>query len=994
MARNNASRRNANQKSVLGTAVRNASVFTLKNAAKVVMAMLVITLIACAKEQLSKPASQVKSLNDSIEVLVEHYSSSLRTLTVSATPKDTLIKSDVNFAHTAVMQYGDEAGMRYDLTLNPSAYAYVRQSKDRMDVSSELEIPTTLVKSEVIEDKPFNNGTTLGRDKHVRNTFADGNVDDIYFGYRYLAIISGGDTLATPHIVFNELKLDSIHIEKFGEQTALDKPHKLTHHYSLSFTTKGVSNRETTSTVVMRPWRVKSITDVEQVKTGEPSYQINWVGCPITKLNLVQSTPTNKGVVTVTETFDVTFNVTVPEAREQASLDSLFSKTSKGELKYAAIGDTVKHVNGFQSLNYAGGYTSRNKGLENGSNVETTATITASMPVKFSNKWGSVDIKPLEPTFEEGGFVVTSVSQDADYHMFKTVNTIIPHLGDCTMDALDEVVKIKVAKDKAEIWVDSVFVKKGNGDKYTIDATFYGSKGSKREMTWTYDGRHSASAKNFGEKITSSLNWNASALKDNGTSKENDKKEFTPDTYFEATYTATEKISNASNGAESGVFTFSETHPIVTFVHGETKIEFDERPVVLTAQAPVPAANYNVVVRDGVSYKGYTYNMTAGVVFDGEAEGDVVSQGLLLMVADEVGETSYKDEYVWNGNVLTATVTKTTPHTFADDEVETYTKAVTVSMGDLSDDKVYAENVNFTVTPSNSEKSDDDKDGVWTITKRVRNYTYTVSNGSASRQMTNEVVDYVLVFNDGTHSHTFDGKLNVSNADNFGNSYADGDFTVTPLTTTVTAVATGNGAPTLTTKGVTSIYVENKKEITWKLTYTVDEVDGGNVYVDLTFQRLINGQVNKTWKHWGLGGMFGQYKPDVEGIWVTNTKFRDNYSTTEHATDPSVYDLGDEKAYTLDNISKIEDHFSVLFDANADADGNTTREVAGHVNRWSYRYTAVDKEYNHSESIDLVVTTKTTVHNVENGVYTRTIEYQLNGVTVATQTGTVKVTVE
>jgi len=31
---------------------------------------------------------------------------------------------------------------------------------------------------------------------------------------------------------------------------------------------------------------------------------------------------------------------------------------------------------------------------------------------------------------------------------------------------------------------------------------------------------------------------------------------------------------------------------------------------------------------------------------------------------------------------------------------------------------------------------------------------------------------------------------------------------------------------------------------------------------------------------------------------------------------------------------------------------------------------------------------------VENGVYTRTIEYQLNGVTVATQTGTVKVTVE
>jgi hypothetical protein len=987
-----------NKKTVLRTASEMLTlVFTFKNAARVMVALLsVIFLVACAKENINpKPAAAVTSLKDSVEVLIEHYSSSLRTLTVSATPKDTLIKSDVNFAHTAVMQYADENGTRYNLNLTPTAYSYVRQSKERIEVANELEIPATLVSRKVISDKPYNSGTTLGRDKVEEFTYSDGDVDQVHYGYRYLAIIAGGDTLGTPHIEFGELKLDSIHIEKYGEWTELDKPHRLTTHYSLSFTTKGVSNRETTSSVVMRPYRIKSITDVEQVKTGEPTYKIDWVGCPVTKLNLVQSTPTNKGVVTVTESFDVVFKLTAPEAREQASLDSLFAKTSKGELKYAAIGDTVKHANGFQSLNYSGSYTSRNKGTENGSNVESSATIVASMPVKFSNKWGSVDIKPLEPTFEEGGFVVTSVSQDADYHMFKTVNTIIPKLGDCTLDALDEIVNIKVGKDKPAVPVDSAYVKGGKGDDYDVLKTVYYSDGSKREYPFSYTGHHSASATNFGDKVTSSLNWSASELKDNGTSQVKDNgKVFTSTTRFEVTYVTTNKKSDASNGVESGVFGFAETHPVVVFVDGQTKLTFDERKVVLSGKGAQPAANYTLTVKDGISYKGYTYNMSCGVVFDGAEEADVTSQGLLMMVADQIGDTTYKDEYVWAGNTLTATVTKTIDHTFADDEVETYTKAVTVSMGDLADGRVDAENTSFTVTPSNSEKSDDDKDGVWTITKRVRNYTYDVSNGSVSRQMTNEVVDYVLVFNDGAHSHTFDGKLNVSNADNFGTAYADGDFTVTPLTTTVTAVATGNGAPTLTTKGVTSIYVENKKEITWKLTYTVDEVDGGNVYVDLTFQRLINGQVNKTWKHWGLGGMFGQYKPDVEGIWVTNTKFRDNYSTTEHATDPSVYDLGDEKAYTLDNISKIEDHFSVLFDANADADGNTTREVAGHVNRWSYRYTAVDKEYNHSESIDLVVTIKTTVHNVENGVYTRTIEYQLNGVTVATQTGTVKVTVE
>jgi hypothetical protein len=365
------------------------------------------------------------------------------------------------------------------------------------------------------------------------------------------------------------------------------------------------------------------------------------------------------------------------------------------------------------------------------------------------------------------------------------------------------------------------------------------------------------------------------------------------------------------------------------------------------------------------------------------------------MIADEVGETSYKDEYVWNGNVLTATVTKTTPHTFADDEVETYPKAVTVSMSNLQDGRIDAENTNFSVTATPSEQSNEDGDGFWTIKKRVRNYTYDVSNGSASRQMTNEVVDYTLTFNDGTHSHTFDASLNVSKADNFGTAYADGDYTVTPLTTTVTAIATGTGAPTLTTKGVTSIYVENPKEISYRFTYEIDpDVSGGSIYADLLAERLVNGKVEKKWSCYGLVGQFGQYKPDVEMIYITDTNFSDNFSTTNHDTDAGQSGLGDEKAFSYVNTSKIENHFSVLFTANADADGNTTREVAGHVNYWSYKYQFTDPDNGHPEYLDFVVTGKTTTHKVDGGVYTRTIEVQINGQTVETQTGKVNVTVQ
>ena len=988
-----------NRKSVLRTAtVRNASVFTFKNATKVMMVLFFMALIAaCAKEQLRPAKVDVGPLpQDTTKVIIDHFANSSRSLFVNATPKDSFCYSEGVFDMYSTMSFTDDDNVLYDMKLKPTANVRIKLTPARQEVKSEVEIPTTKVSSKTISQSKTNNGLVYVFKKHQQDTYADGSKADIYLEWTARGYLSAdGDTLMTGHVEFGEVKLDSISYARHGQKTEYDDPFYVTHHYTIPYMEKGVTGQQRSFVLPLKPYREKSITDDPQVKTGEPTYKIDWVGCPVTKLNLVQTTPTNKGVVTVTESFDVVFKVTVPEEREQASLDSLFSKVSEGgKPKYEAIGDTVKHANGFQSLNYAGGYTSRNKGTENGSNVETTATITASMPVKFANKWGSVDIKPLEPTFEEGGFVVTSVSQDADYHMFKTVNTIIPHLGDCTMDALDEVVNIKVAKDKPAVPVDSVYVKGGKGDSYTVTKTVYYSDGSKLEYPFAFDGKHSASASNFGEKVVSNLSWSASELKDNGTSQVKDNgKVFTPTTRFEVTYVTTNKKSDATNNVESGSFGFSETHPVVVFVDGQTKLTFDERKVVLSGKGAQPANNYTLTVKDGVSYKGYTYNMTAGVVFDGEAEADVTSQGLLLMVADEVGDAVYKYDYVWSGNTITVTTTKTIPHTFAEDEVETYQTSYTVSMTDLQDGRVDAENTAFTVVATPSEKSlEPVKDGFYTISPRERSYTYVVSNGSASRQMSNTVTDAVIAFNDGKGgSHTWDVSLNVTKADNFGSAKTEGDYTVTPLTTTVTAVASGTGAPTITKAGVTSIYVQNIP-VQYRLRGEYVETVNGYTYYNVYAEKSVDG--GSKWTEMDkmedfVAERHGKWKPNVTAQIVSTYEFTTHDTTKSYDVEPKQTERGTNKRFDIINVSKIEYFWKALFPAPVDADGNNKRDISGSQVQWVNKLIYHNPETGEEMPYEVKGGVKTSTHEVKDGVYTRIVDIYCQDQIVESQKGTV-----
>ena len=116
----------------------------------------------------------------------------------------------------------------------------------------------------------------------------------------------------------------------------------------------------------------------------------------------------------------------------------------------------------------------------------------------------------------------------------------------------------------------------------------------------------------------------------------------------------------------------------MTFKDGDTTKSFPARKYQITGLGANVASNYNIVVRNQVSYKAYDYDYNATAAFNGGDAETLVSEGLLLIKADETGNPTYKAEQSWNGNTATLKVIKTTPHSFAEDEVETFTKTFTV----------------------------------------------------------------------------------------------------------------------------------------------------------------------------------------------------------------------------------------------------------------------------------------------------------------------------
>lgn len=766
----------------------------------VIMAMVLPT--GCADE-----LKKAYPTGDTVTIFKELYWLSERTGLASVAVKDTLVKSDVSFRQSSTLVNEKED---VQLMFNPTAYLNVRLSKQRIDVRSENEIPVTLVKEQMVSRVPYKKDTEFGEDVVKNYEFSDGQVATVSYGWRYTGIVVGSDTLAAPHVEITSVAFNKQLIEAFGQKSETEDPYKSILAFVAQYVIKGVSGNEIVSETEMRPWYHKVITS-EATKVIRVDYVGKYLGCPVSAYELTEKVITNKNEFTNTYKVNLSMNIAAPNLREQPSLDSLFSETSKGKMAEKAFSE-IKNNDGFTIRTMTGSYVSSNTGREARTAVESTISFTYETPVKFESEYGSYAIEPLKLEFEEDGFEVMKISENEEFKLFKSVNSVQGSIGTCLLDVIDEVVNLRVQKDKAPdvAKVDSVYTLKGEGDNYIVDKTIIWSDGSKTSSTYEYKGRHSASALAFGEKVTSSLNWNESTLQRASQSKENDEKKFSATTKFTVVYTTSDWKSNATNGSESGTFLFKETSPVVTFVDGKITKVFPERKYTLTGLGATIASSANTMVVNGVTYNAYAYEYTTKAVWNGNSEPDLISKGYLLMAADTKGTPTYTYNQTWNGNTTTVTVTKTTPHSHADDEVETFTKKFTVSLGGLTDGKVYADNTSFATSETYNETNTKQNDSPWTVVSYKRNYVYTLSNGVVARNdLKVDVVDAVITFNDGNYQHEFNVRLNVTKSERFGNVRGEGNYAVTPHILTVNG-ATVDGKQ-LSSSGTTDIYVKSQE---------------------------------------------------------------------------------------------------------------------------------------------------------------------------------------
>ena len=778
-----------------------------------------LLLTGCESETIKPHSNTV--IKDTIEIIKDHYYDSERTLAVVPSFKDTLVKSDVTFKQTSTL-----SNSREDLyvTFTPEAYLNIRLSKPRIDIKSTANLPTEVSRAYIISQSPYKRGTTLGEDVVKMFEFTDGQTATVSYGYRYTAVIVNNDTLATPHAEISSVSFSRAITDQFEPKTETEDPYRMTLEFKAPFVTKGVSGREVTETITMKPWYRKVVTTAATV-VEDVDYTGRFIGCPISAYEITEKVKTNKNEFTNTYRVNLSLNLTTPERREQPTLDSLFNRSSRGKIVEKQFSET-KNEDGFTIRTMTGTYTSTNTGRENQTSVESQVSFTYQFPLKFESQYGSYTISPLSLKFEELGFSINKTAETSESKTFRSVNSIQAVIGSCTLDVIDEEVILKMQQNKPQdvVPVDSVYTLTGSGDDYTVDKEVIWSDGTTTSSKYTYDGRHSTRAIAFGEVITSSLNWSNGSLTKRSQSQNTEEKRFSAITKFVAVYTTTSWQADATNNVEKGSFKFTEVTPVVTFKDGETTKTFPARKYEMTGLGANIAPNYNIVVRNQISYKAYDYDYNTTAVFDGSSRENLVSEGMLLIKADETGKPTYKAEQSWNGNTAILKVIKTTPHSYGEDEVETFTKTFTVSLTPFENGKVTAENTNFAATVAKTEQTSTATDTPWKITTRKQDLICSVSNGKVTRgNIKTTLTDGTVLFDNGEFTHTFNLSLVAQKSESFGTKRQDGNYDVTPHKLTITATGAGK---TLSETSITDIYVKRTATVTDHEEQTIVYPDG------------------------------------------------------------------------------------------------------------------------------------------------------------------------
>jgi hypothetical protein len=730
-------------------------------------------------------------------------------LEVTDDVKDSLALSVVTFTEKATCV--NKETNRKD-TYVPEAYLNVVLSKELIEVKSQEKLPVKLVKSYIKSKTPYKAPNTRGYDFVKVFEFDDEQVATVSYGYRYTILVFDQDTIVTPHVVIDDVNYNGVYnLEKDGEKTETEDPYRLTLEFDIDYSDRATTTSQKKYTTQAHPWYKKVITEDPTVVT-DVSYDGNYVGCPVEAYEVKETVTTNKG--SFENFYKVLLNhlFKAPDVREQPTADSLFNEVSTGVIKEEVFKES-KNADGFTVKTMQGSYTSSNSGNPNKTIVESVATFTYDTPVKLETEYGTHNIEPLKVGFEELGFAIEEKSKKETEIVYHTFNYVAPKLGSCILDALEEkvILKLPVQKEPDIVKVDSTYVLSGSGDEYIVDKTVVWSDGTKETSKYVYNGSHSISKVDFGEKITSSLDWSAGKLEKKTISTKTDEKKFSDAIKFSAVYTTSEHTSTATNTKQTGYFKYKETTPVVTFIDGNITKKFDARVFVITDMGAKLGSVPTEIVKDAVAYKVYDYDHTISYVWDKQSAETLVSEGSLLIGADEVGDPEYKAEQTWNGNTTTVKVTKTIPHSHAEDEVTVYSTKFAILLKDLTDDKLYAENTSFTLSEKlTSDNTSENKDGFFTINERTRTYDYLLSNGVVDRTMSTTLKDATIVFDDGSFNKTFDVKLSLNKSESWGTTSESGDYEVTPHTLKLTA-STVDGK-SLSADGKTDIYVEKPAE--------------------------------------------------------------------------------------------------------------------------------------------------------------------------------------
>lgn len=597
------------------------------------LVLFVCTLLgfsSCAEEILSPLSNLAK--DDTVAVIRDLYWRSERVGLATVSVQDLQAKSTADFKQTSSF-YNEQEGV--SLSFEPTAYLNIRLSKSRIEVLTEDELPVTLVKAYVESRRPYKDQITFGEDVVKIFEYSDGQKATVSYGYRYTGVEVGSDTLDMPHVEVDDVVYVQQNLTSLGEKTETEDPYMSELAFQADYTIRGTSSDEVTSSVLLKPWYQKVVSS-EPTEILNVSYEGKFVNCPVDMYELVENVTTNKSTFSNTYQVPLSLVIRVPEKREQPSLDSLFNTVSVGKYTEQVFSE-AKNEDGFTVRTMTGSYVSTNTGKQAKTAIESVVNFTYQYPVKFESEYGTYEISPLALKFKEIGFQIKKVSESKESKLFRTTNMIEGTLGTCALNVIDEVVDLRVQQGKAPdlVKTDSTYVLKGGGDDYIVDKTIVWSDGSKTTSTYSYTGRHSATALSFGNKVTTSLAWNVNALQRASELKENEEKKFSDVTKFAVVYTTATWNAEATNGVQRGTFGFKETTPVVTFIDGAISKTFPERKYTLTGKGSEVADRYTMMVVSGVSYKAYAYNYGAELLWGQEKQPDLTSNGYLLMSADE-----------------------------------------------------------------------------------------------------------------------------------------------------------------------------------------------------------------------------------------------------------------------------------------------------------------------------------------------------------------------